>query len=74
MSRYILDTNTVAALMRGDAEAIAFLKTTARGQVTLPQPVVAEINYGINRLPDSKRQKDLQKKWILVSAQLVRVE
>lgn len=60
--------------MRGDAEAIAFLKGTARGQAALPQPVVAEISYGITRLPDSKRQKDLQKKWGLLSGQLARAE
>ena len=41
--KYILDTNAVSFLMKGDANVIAHLKRVERGEVGMPQPVVSEI-------------------------------
>ena len=44
---HVLDTNTVSFLMRGDVEVVARLIEMDRTQVRLPQPVIAEIEYGL---------------------------
>jgi tRNA(fMet)-specific endonuclease VapC len=72
--RYILDTNAVSLLMKGDANLIARLKRVARGDVGMPQPVVAEIAYGIQRLPKSKRRDGLARRFELVKSEIGRVD
>ncbi len=57
---FILDTNAVSALMKGDAATVARLAETNPADVWVPQPVLAEIAYGIERLPRSKRRTRLQ--------------
>jgi tRNA(fMet)-specific endonuclease VapC len=42
--------------------------------VLLPQPVVAEIAYGIARLPRSRRRQLLEERFAMVAATLERVE
>jgi tRNA(fMet)-specific endonuclease VapC len=69
---YILDTSTVSALMKGDAVTIARLAATDRAEVRVPQSVVAEIAYGIQRLPASKRRQRLQHRFDLVCGELAR--
>lgn len=71
---HILDTNAVSALMKGDAAAIDRLASTHPGEVAIPSPVVAEIAYGLERLPRSKRRQALQARFDLVCAQLPRAE
>lgn len=58
--KYVLDTNAVSALMRGDGAVAARLQRVAKGDVVVPQPVLAEIAYGIARLPRSKRRDRLR--------------
>jgi tRNA(fMet)-specific endonuclease VapC len=70
--KYLLDTNAVAALMRADASAIAKLRSIARVDVAVPQPVVAEIRYGLSRLPKSKRRDSLQERWDFFANELPR--
>lgn len=70
----ILDTNAVSALMKGDAAAVARLAETSPADVSVPQPVLAEIAYGIERLPRSKRRTRLQERFNLVKAGLARSE
>jgi tRNA(fMet)-specific endonuclease VapC len=70
--KYILDTNAVSALMKGDANVIARLKPVARADVSMPQPVIAEISYGIARLPKSKRREALASRFELVKTELRR--
>ena len=72
--KYVLDTNTVSALMRGDAEAVARLARASRADVLVPQPVFAEIAYGIARLPSSRRRARLQARLDLLRQELARVE
>ena len=71
---YILDTNAVSALMKGDQAVLARIQTLSKSDVFVPQPVLAEIAYGIERLPRSKRRESLQDRFELVRAELQRIE
>jgi tRNA(fMet)-specific endonuclease VapC len=70
--RYVLDTNAVSALMKGHPRVVARLRATNREDISIPQPVVAEIAYGIERLPKSKRRLQLQERFELVCIELAR--
>ena|ERR1041385_16930 len=54
--RYVLDTNIVSAVMRPDLATVGRLAGHTRADVGIPQPVIAEIRYGLERLPRSKRR------------------
>ena len=71
--KYVLDTNAVSALMRGDAGVVQRLRKTSKSAVMLPQPVIAEIAYGIERLPRSKRRQMLQMRFEWILQELPRV-
>jgi tRNA(fMet)-specific endonuclease VapC len=71
--KYVLDTNTVSAVMRSDAEVLTRLKGSNRRDVVLPQPVLAEIAYGIARLPKSKRRHLLQARFEAIAATFERL-
>ena len=51
--KYVLDTNVVSQLVKGNATVIERLRAVSRIGVCMPQPVVAEIAYGIQRLARS---------------------
>lgn len=70
--KLVLDTNAVSALMKGEPTIIDRLKQVSKEEVSVPQPVLAEIAYGIERLPPSKRRQDLQHRFDLVRAELTR--
>lgn len=65
--KYILDTNAVSAMMKGEPNVLGRIRKLNRSALLLPQPVIAEIAYGIERLPRSKRRQALQERfdWIL---------
>ena len=71
--RYVLDTNAVSALMKGDPRVIEKLRGISKGDAAIPQPVLAEIAYGIERLPRSKRRTALLERFDLVRTELARV-
>jgi tRNA(fMet)-specific endonuclease VapC len=71
---YVLDANAVSALMKGNAAVVERLAATEPAGVTVPQPVLAEIAFGIERLPRSKRRTALQARFDLISAELPRAE
>ena len=71
---YVLDTNAVSALMKGNPAVVERLAATTPTDVAVPQPVLAEIAFGIERLPRSKRRASLQARLDLVSAELPRAE
>ena len=71
---YVLDTNAVSALMKGNPATVERLAATAPADVAIPQPVLAEIAFGIERLPRSKRRASLQARFELISAELPRAE
>ena len=72
--RYVLDTNAVSALMKADPEVVARLAATAPPDVAIPQPVLAAIAFGLERLPRSKRRTALQSRFDLVCAEVPRAQ
>jgi tRNA(fMet)-specific endonuclease VapC len=72
--KFILDTNAVSELMKGTAAAVERLAATTPADVAVPQPVLAEIAFGIERLPRSKRRTALQARFDLVRAELARAD
>ena len=71
---YVLDTNAVSALMKGSAAVVERLANTEPADVAVPQPVLAEITFGIERLPRSKRRTTLQARFDLICSELPRAE
>jgi tRNA(fMet)-specific endonuclease VapC len=69
---YVLDTNTVSALTKGDETVVERLASSVPADVTIPQPVIAEIAYGIERLPRSRRRRLLQARFDLVCSETPR--
>jgi predicted nucleic acid-binding protein len=57
--KFLLDTNTVSELMRANPVVLAHLTERPRGEVVIPQPVVAEIEFGLALLPLGKREADV---------------
>ncbi|MEO7332058.1 MAG: type II toxin-antitoxin system VapC family toxin [Minicystis sp.] len=72
--KYVLDTNVLSALMKGEHSAVERLKALHKDDVGVPQPALAEIAYGIARLPKSKRREALQERFELLRTELLRVE
>jgi tRNA(fMet)-specific endonuclease VapC len=72
--RFVLDTTAFSAAMRHDMELLEFLKRHRPGDVATVPPVVAEIEYGIERLDKSSKKYLLLKKerdrWLSVIAVL----
>ena len=68
--RYILDTNIVSALFVDGSRVIEKLATVTRRDVAVPQPVFAEIAYGLVRLPQSKRKHALLLRFELLRSTL----
>jgi tRNA(fMet)-specific endonuclease VapC len=71
---HMLDTNAVSALMKADAAVVRRLQGTNRAWVKIPQPVIAEIAYGIERLPRSRRRQRLQERFDLICAEIARAQ
>ena len=71
---YVLDTNAVSALMKGSAAVVERLAATAPAEVAVPQPVLAAIAYGIERLARSKRRVALQARFDLLCSELPRAD
>lgn len=71
---YILDTNAISALMKGSAPVVERLAATKPAEIAVPQPVLAEIAFGIERLPRSRRRAALQARFDLLCAELARAE
>ena len=71
---HVLDTNAVSALMRGDQRVIARLRQLDRSEVAVPQPVLAEIAYGVARLPRSRRRADLERRAEIIQSEIPRAD
>ena len=72
MASYVLDTNIISALMRGESDVEDRLLDEAPGSVYLAQPVIAEIRYGLARLPRSRRRDILTGRFDLLTRTLPR--
>jgi len=57
---WLLDTTALSAIMRGERAASKRLLEMDPNEVRVPQPVVAEIRYGLARLPRSRRRELLE--------------
>ena len=55
----VLDTTAFSAAMRHDPEMLEFLRSHRPGDLATVPPVVAEIEYGIQRLEPGSRRRDL---------------
>ena len=64
---FVLDTTSFSAAMRNEPEMVNFLSTHRPGEIMTVPPVVAEIEYGIQRIDP------LSKKHALLSAQKERI-
>jgi tRNA(fMet)-specific endonuclease VapC len=71
--KYVLDTNTVSAIMKSESVVLDRLKRANRRDVLLPQPVVAELAYGIARLPKSRRRQLLEERFDVIAGTFERV-
>jgi tRNA(fMet)-specific endonuclease VapC len=71
---YVLDTNMLTALLRGEAGPVRRLLALPRSQVLLPQPVVAEVLYGLARLPKSRRRTALSERCETLLKSMLRVD
>jgi tRNA(fMet)-specific endonuclease VapC len=70
---YMLDTTAVSALMRSEPRVGSRVRGCSPGEVGVPQPVVAEIEYGLARLPRSRRKVLLHDRWRVIERSLGRV-
>jgi tRNA(fMet)-specific endonuclease VapC len=70
--KFVLDTNAVSALMKGEPQVLKRLQQAIKVDVSVPQPVLEEIAYGIERLPKSKRKQALQDRFDLIRSELAR--
>jgi len=70
--KYVLDTNVFSALMVGNTSVEARLRDLRVGEVLVPQPVIAEISSGIERLSRSKRERSLRRAFERVAELLER--
>jgi tRNA(fMet)-specific endonuclease VapC len=59
---HILDTTALSALMRGEGATSQRLLHQDPNEVTVPQPVLAELRYGLARLPKSRRRAKLEER------------
>lgn len=71
--KYVLDTNAVSAMMVGNATMLERLGASERAEVGVPQPVLAEIEYGLARLPRSRRRERLRETFAAIRGELARV-
>lgn len=71
--RYLLDTNTVSALMRGEPHVATRVAGTPREDVAISQVTAAEIEFGLRYLPASRRRRALEAQWSAIGSELVRL-
>jgi tRNA(fMet)-specific endonuclease VapC len=71
--KYLLDTNTFSALMRGQEQVAARVAKTPREDVAISQVTVAEIEFGLRYLPASRRRRALEAQWAAIGSELIRL-
>ncbi len=70
--KYVLDTNTLSFAMAGDPAVCESILSRSRTDVLLPQPVVAEVRYGLARLRRSKKRERLTRRFQVFLGELAR--
>jgi tRNA(fMet)-specific endonuclease VapC len=71
--KYVLDTNTLSFAMAGEPSVCERLLALARTDVFLPQPVIAEVEYGLARLPKSRKKDRLRTRFQLFLDEIPRL-
>ncbi|HUF47186.1 MAG TPA: PIN domain-containing protein [Vicinamibacterales bacterium] len=71
---WLLDTSAVSALMKGHPAVVSRLASADPGAVAVAQPVLAEIAYGLARLPRSRRRTVLQGRFDLICSEIGRAD
>ena len=69
---FVLDTTALSALMKSEPGHVERLAATNPGNIVLPQPALAEVRYGLERLGRSRRRKMLADKLLLLLADIAR--
>ena len=70
---YVLDTNTLSFALAGDASVCRRILSASRTVVGLPQPAAAEIEYGLARLPASRKRNRLIERFHVFLAEIPRM-
>ena len=70
--KYVLDTNTLSFAMAGDPAVCESILSRSRTDVLLPQPVVAEVRYGLARLRKSQKRERLTRRFQVFLGELAR--
>ncbi len=68
--KFVLDTNAVSAAMKGEPNVLARMRAVGKKNLGVPEPVYAEVVYGIERLAKSKRRAALQTRYEAVFKEL----
>lgn len=68
--KFVLDTNAVSAAMKGESNVLARMRAVGKKNLGVPEPVYAEVVYGIERLPKSKRRVALQARYEAIFKEL----
>ena len=55
----VLDTTALSAAMRLEPEIVSFLRARPHGEFAVVPPVVAEVEYGLQRLDSASRRQRL---------------
>jgi tRNA(fMet)-specific endonuclease VapC len=71
--RYVLDTNVASEWMKGNPRVVERLRNMAKQDIAVPRPVLAELAYGIERLPRSKRKERLEDRLLAIQAEIKRM-
>jgi tRNA(fMet)-specific endonuclease VapC len=66
----VLDTTIVSAVMRAEPTATRRLLALRPGDVSVPQPAFAEVQYGIARLSPSRKRAELEARFAIVRRDL----
>ncbi len=70
---WVLDTNVVSALLEGDPVVLAALERVSRAKVGVPEPVFAELTYGIERMQASRRRALLELRYTTIRNELAAI-
>ena len=71
--KYVLDTNVVSELMGNNKRVLDRLNRLPPKDVTIPQPVLAEIAFGVERLPKSKRKELLREAFAAIREEIAQL-
>ena len=72
--KYVLDTNAVSAAMYNERRIWKRFTERSAGDILIPQPVLAEIAYGLARLPESARRTRLTHRFRVLADSQPRAE